>query len=335
MAATHYFQQPFPERTGGQKRRRDDDEQDEDKPDTEKEDAPEDHESEAEKPVDFPHAPLKRTKPPSDRKRASPRNIKAQHVAVLTAILHKCMLEGDYIRAGRAFSKLLRLEMRGLKPDLRQFGLWGIGAEILLRRRGADSSDDVEDMSSQSTSLPQQGFQAARAYYDRLILQYPFRKANPTAVSALHFNLAMFGVWIFEVQERSQSALSALEDGMEASDVLEDLGVDTIENDVSEGIDAQPLIKAWELEQARTIEGRIERLTLGPPFDKDAQLLRLGGMVALWISDLLKALQKSQGEVIGAHHKASAQFRMATENGASIWKQAEDAAHVPDDDSDD
>lgn len=329
MAAVHYFQQPFIERIAGKKRQRDEDDQNEDKPKDEQ--VEEDHCIETEVPADFPHAPLKRNDKQAVRKHASRKNVKAQHIAVLTTILHKCMLEGDYLRAGRAFSTLLRIEMRGSKPDLRQFGLWGIGAEILLRRGGDAARDDAEDIPSQSPVSPQRGFQAARAYYDRLILQYPFRKAHPTAVSELHFNLAMFGVWIFEVQNQSQSALTALESGVDASEVLTDLGVDTFGAGMSEELDAQPLIKSWELEQARSIESRIERLTLGPPFDKDAQLLRLGGMVALWISDLLKSLQKSQGEVVEARHKASSHLRRAKENGASIWKQAEDAAQISED----
>lgn len=61
-------------------------------------------------------------------------NLRFQHLGVLTAIVHRCMLEGDYVRAGRAWGMVLRENYRSFSMDVRNEDRWGVGAEILLRR---------------------------------------------------------------------------------------------------------------------------------------------------------------------------------------------------------
>lgn len=62
--------------------------------------------------------------------------LKRHHLAVLTTIMHHCLLQGDYIRAGRAWGMILRTEVSGTRPNIQSHGLWGIGAEILLQAEG-------------------------------------------------------------------------------------------------------------------------------------------------------------------------------------------------------
>ena len=279
-----------------------------------------------EQPPNFPHAPLVTGARVSHSRRTRANNVKRHHVAVLNTLLHKWMLDGDYIRAGRAFSMLLRLEMGGLKIDLRKDGLWGIGAEILLR-----SSLTSSENSTKAWFSPD-GFRAARAYYDRLILQYPHRKTHQHIVSSLHFNVAMFGVWIFQVQDRSQAQLQALERGSGPDEILDDLGISLSEIDKSSTPDVYRSIKEWELKQARTIQDHIEHITLVPPFDKDPQHLKLSGMISLWIMNLLRATSKPDADIKTEQKKAMSQFRLTKDNGGIVWKEAELATQPAEED---
>lgn len=52
-----------------------------------------------------------------------------RHLSTLTAIMHRCLHDGDIPRAKRAFNLLLRTK----DVDIRVNGLWNIGVEILMR----------------------------------------------------------------------------------------------------------------------------------------------------------------------------------------------------------
>jgi hypothetical protein len=328
MRDVHYFRSPYPERPSQKKRAPEGDEEDDDDgqaviaiDDDEESDGMETA------PPHYPHAPLQRSKsaqPVEDDLPEKHRNTKKQHLAVLTTMLYKCMLEGDYLRAGRAFSILLRVESRGKKHDLRIHGLWNIGAELLLRK-----NDSLVDEPDDSLSFTQGGFKAARAFYKRLILQYPYKGTVPHLVSQLHFCLAMFGTWIFQVQDHSQSAMKALERGLTAEDVIFEYNLYTAEEDIGSNDDGYAAIKAWELEQAREIRYEIEQLTIKPPHDKDAHLIELSGMVSLWLMDLMKTLGKSSSDISEQKISASTKFKAAREGGAAVWKEAElHAQHI-------
>jgi hypothetical protein len=320
MTNIQYFRSPFLEQEVSERKRQRDDDQDEEE---QGENSSHDEDL-VDRPIDFPHAPLpsrdangKPIKKP--RVGGKRRNIKRQHVEVLNTILYKCMLDGDYIRAGKAFGMLIRLELVGLKPDLRKNGLWGVGAEILLRR---DASATLNDGNTASW-FSQAGFQSAKAYYDRLILQYPWRSNHPSMVSGLHFNLAMFGVRIFQIQDRSQSMSAALESGTSVEDITLELEIDPVTDEEHDEPDGYTVIKTWELEQARSILDLMRGMANKPPFDKDNQLLALSGMVSLWVADLAKSLNKAPADIREEYGKASESFGKATKNGASIWPQAE------------
>jgi len=331
MADVHYFRSPFL-RSELKRVRKDNDDDDEDEEEQSSDDrgqkqnqASDDgklDEAPDELPLNFPHAPLSTKDLGTVSHRNKIKTVKRRHIAILTTILHKCMLDGDYVRAGRAFSMLLRLEMRGSKIDVRKDGLWGIGAEILLRR----DFSSVEDTATKPTWFSQEGFRAARAYYDRLILQYPHRRTHPHLVSSIHFNVAMFGIWVFQIQDRSQSLLQSLENGSSMDEILTALGISSPEDDDSTAPDMYQSIKESELEQARAIQNHIEHVTLNPPFDKDPQHHKLLGMISLWIADILKALSKSTGEIAIELKKAASQFRLCANNGGIVWKEAELAA---------
>lgn len=226
-------------------------------------------------------------------------NIRFQHLGALTAILHRCMLQGDYVRAGRAWGLILRESYRGFQMDVRNEMRWGIGAEILLRRDqqetstslGTSKTPDMED--STPLNFTAKGFAEAREYYERLILNHPFSKSSPQSISSLHFYPAMFGLWVYVTQEESNMARkdAATRQDEESEGFSEDEGSESEfgqrRKQQSRTGAAISSIRAQELEQAQQIATRMDQLLGSPPYSDSPELLELRGMVSLWIGDLL------------------------------------------------
>lgn len=224
--------------------------------------------------------------------------IRLQHLSVLTAILHKCLLQRDYIRAGRAWGLLLREEFRGFAMDERNEGRWGVGADILLRRGQQEVSQqfarpDFDAPASQDrTALPftRKGFEEAKEYYERLILHHPYSKSAPHAISALSFYPAMFGLWIYVTQEESQVARNnIILDSEDSSELSDDEG-SSADFGRHESNNKRALIagiRRRELEEAQKIATRMDMVLATPPYSDSPDLLELRGMVSLWIGDLL------------------------------------------------
>ncbi|KAL5339558.1 extracellular mutant protein 11-domain-containing protein [Aspergillus crustosus] len=272
----------------------------------------------------FPHGPAKETNrrvetrrsilkqasalsPPlyTPQSAAHQGNLRLRHLAVLTSMLHRCLLGGDYIRAGRAWGLVIREHFGGRPIDVRTEDRWGIGAEILLRKDHQISSALAEDPESGSgqhrggngklTKLlfTRKGFEDAKEYYETLIVLHPYQKTAPNAISALHFYLAMFGLWIYITQEESKTARSALDERDPASfgEASDDDDVDS-ENDSHTGWRDRHQrlaadIRANELTEADRIAGRMDGIITSPPYSDSPELLELRAMVSLWIADLL------------------------------------------------
>lgn len=223
-------------------------------------------------------------------------NIRFQHLGVLTAIVHRCMQQGDYVRAGRAWGLILRENYRGFQMDVRNETRWGIGAEILLRRDqqelsanpGANKTPNPAGGTHWAFTL--EGFAEAKEYYERLILNHPFMKSSPHSVSSLNFYPAMFGLWVYVTQEQSKVARkdAALRQE-EESDGFSDEGSESDIEQRRKQRDKNIIssIRAQELGQAQQIALRMDQLLGSPPYSDSPELLELRGMISLWIGDLL------------------------------------------------
>jgi len=317
--------------------------------------SPDSGDDDAVEPIDYPHAPLKRNvelPPELDASTVEQRNVKRQHLAVLNTILHKSLLDQDFCRAGRVFGMLLRVDFNGRRVDLRKNELWGIGAEILLRHdvqqspgtysmgaEGARSdSENAENIDLGPIWFSDKGFDAAKTYYDRLILQFPHRKGRPQDISAVHFYPAMFGLWIFQTQNRAIRAKAQLEKAHFDSDSSGSMSNGTgHENDSSRSKPQRPglrKIETRELQDAKEIAERIDGLTLLPPFDRDVQLLKLKGMVALWLADLLhrndpvtmmhvKEQRDKASDAFATAHRCGGEIDQSTRNSIESDQQSQ------------
>jgi len=259
--------------------------------------------------------------------------LRMQHLSVLTAILQRCLLEGDIPRASRAWAMLIRAQIAGAAVDIRSSGYWGIGAELLIRsgetearnrfHEDSDYEADDEDNSDESGNVRKQdegrwgskeGLEKAKAYFERLILQYPYKRQFHESVSALDFWPAMVSCEVYGIQHEQQQSLKKVaraeekDEDQDASDSDSDVFEDA-ESHISEEENddfaieqkrknkrrRQKTEKRWvqrdEVRQtallaAETIAGRMDELMTTPPFSDSHALLRLRGMLALYIGDL-------------------------------------------------
>ncbi|KAL8810248.1 MAG: hypothetical protein Q9223_005422 [Gallowayella weberi] len=226
--------------------------------------------------------------------------LRQQHYTILTSLLHRCLLEKDYVRASRAWGMLLRLEVNGQPLDIRVQERWGIGAELLLRGEGVSGTPHCEDIYLSLESLMR-----AKDYYERLIIQYPFRKTSPESTSSLTFYPVMFGVWIYSIQLRYkvtvQDTVQSLE-GMDRtrSDATSDKGFE--DSDSSDGgtqINVQRAALRRALQQAQEVVERLRELLISPPYSDDAGLWKLLGNLYLWLNQLSDQISTSLSSTIG------------------------------------
>ena len=231
-------------------------------------------------------------------------SFKRRHVDNLTFILHRCMLKGDWARASRAWALLIRTEIAGRGIDVRRNSRWSIGAELLMRGRGDavgnpksevtedDATAPVPEDDADMPAFSLEGFKLARDYYERLILQYPHTARTARMFNATVVYPALFSIRIYEVQERSTRSKKAL-GNRNARRVSED-EEDGASTDSTDTITSQSMkqIVTDELTQALPIAKRMDELLSDPPYDSDAELLRLRGMVGRWLAHLHDQLAK-------------------------------------------
>ncbi|KAI9830664.1 MAG: hypothetical protein M1826_004493 [Phylliscum demangeonii] len=225
---------------------------------------------------------------PASAQAAVDHSLRHHHLSVLTTVLHRCLLAGDYARAGRTWGLLLRTKFRGKPVDLLAENRWGVGAEILLRRQDGgggrleeDEDEDEDDRSQRVRVAPQytrHGFLHAKEYYERMVLQYPFYYTCAARVNPLDFYPALFSAWIYVAQQERRELMSFGDGDGHGNGHDERPG----RNDA----DRLVLIRQRERVDADAIAARLDELMLAPPYIDRAEFWRLRGMVALWRADL-------------------------------------------------
>lgn len=228
-------------------------------------------------------------------------SLKSRHLSNLTAILHQCMLNEDWTRANRVWAILLRIEVGGDGIDIRKHGRWTIGAELLMKRHLTQPAATPQGDTAAGRFIAEEGFQLARAYYDRLILQYPHsQQMQHSIVTARAIYPALFNVWIYGIQDAAKRArekvqLKSTNDQTPSSDATSSTSSsdDSVEEesmirwpDDHKDFSRMRDIFLHELEEAQAVAARLDELMLSPTYDKESYLRRLQGMVALWRADI-------------------------------------------------
>lgn len=217
------------------------------------------------------------------------RGLRQHHLKSMTAVLHRCFSDCDFIRAGRAWAMLLRAEQRGQSIDLRTHDRWGVGAEVLMQCEShmAHNFEDTSDSTFKRKMKPEI-LAKAKEYYERVGLQYPYHKASPNASRALNSSIAMFSLWICTVKEWSSIASNEDIDeaDLEANDGVQSSYASDIERDHYQ---KREQVKKDTLKSAYEIVARLNQLLVSPPYSDSANLWKLCGGTFLWIADLLAA----------------------------------------------
>ncbi|KAJ8064185.1 hypothetical protein OCU04_006536 [Sclerotinia nivalis] len=282
-----------------------------------------------------------------DEKKTGRSNLRIQHLSVLVAIMMRNLGEGDMERAGRAWALLLRMQIAGKGVEIRKTGYWGIGAELLMR--GAVNQQrkewwevDAEEASGDEANIDSdwepkgddkgerggeegeekrygtaEGLLKVKDYYERLILQYPYKRQFHGSVNALDFWPAMLGCEIYGIQFEHKAGLRKIakqaekdEEGdisdSDISDEEEEMDDDDEEGDPGDKAFAahqrrqdrlhkRRKEKRWEerdevrrtaLVATELVAQRMDELMTTPPYSDSKVLIRLRGMIALYIGDL-------------------------------------------------
>ena len=223
--------------------------------------------------------------------------LRQRHLQTMIAVLHRCLSERDYIRAGRAWAMLLRAEQGGQSTDLRTYDRWGVGAEILIQRESQMAQRTLDhkarEISNSTFNLrvKPESMEKAKEYYERVVLQYPYRKAFPFATGALNFFIAMFSLCIYTVQERNSIALITASSSNEDIDKTNAEANGNVQS--SSASDAEPdryqkckQVERDTLQSAQEIAAQLNGLLVSPPYSDNAKLRKLRDEVSLWIADL-------------------------------------------------
>ncbi|KAI0013103.1 hypothetical protein F4779DRAFT_476882 [Xylariaceae sp. FL0662B] len=234
-----------------------------------------------------------------------------KHLNTLTAVMHRCLNDGDVPRAKRAFGLLLRTK----DVDIRLKNLWAVGSEILMRdgeteegrrRQATDQDQDPfaaaggDTGEGQQSALPHRWGSAAnidtvRKYFESLIQQYPYDPHRPNLTSAIDFWPALFGIEIYNLDTEFRRALcrvkTELEDEGEEEMAFSDEYLEARRQQREESRQEMAWAARDELRQetqivVEQIATRMDQVLENPPYSTHQELLRLRGNVSLFIADL-------------------------------------------------
>ncbi|KAI1857676.1 hypothetical protein JX265_011091 [Neoarthrinium moseri] len=240
-----------------------------------------------------------------------------KHLNTMVAILHRCLHAGDITRAKRAFSLLIRTK----DVDIRLNEMWTIGTEILMRdgeeqrreeasrlEQGSTGVED-EDRSDPTSKSPARWGSASnidkvRSYLEGLIQQHPYDPHLTRLTSAVDFWPALFSIEIYNIDAECRRALHRLDQQSESAAADDDN--DSEPPPLSPGSEEDPESQIQRREHGRRevhwagrdevrseaqtaaqqIAARMDQLMENAPYATHVELLRLRGMLALWLGDL-------------------------------------------------
>ena len=255
---------------------------------------------------------------------AKHRSARLRHLAALTAIMHRCLTEEDVGRARRALGLLLRTRDVDLRSaHLWAVGseilVRGGGPELAgaaePRRRGEGEGEDGGAPLRLRWDAPG-GAARARAYLEALAQQHPHDAHRPHLTSALDFWPALFGLEIHGVDAELRRAMRRLDVDVDGGAEEEGAvgvmhgrfyGDNDDDDDDGDGVygreegererggrtrdededdAARDEIRREARDAALAVAARMDRVMEAAPFTKHRELLRLRGMLSVFVADL-------------------------------------------------
>ncbi|KAI1499344.1 hypothetical protein F5X99DRAFT_286005 [Biscogniauxia marginata] len=217
-----------------------------------------------------------------------------KHVNTITAIMHRCLSNGDITRAKRAFGLLVQTK----EIDIRLNNLWAVGSEILMRD-GETAQSNIQAPNSRWGSAA--NVEKVKDYFENLIQQHPYDPHRPHLTSAINFWPALFGIEVYNLNAEFQRASNELDSEEEEADA----GVDDSPGQMAyseEELDhrrqrreearfesqwaAKNEIRQETQTAAQRIATRMDQLMEDAPYSTHRELLHLRGNISLFIADL-------------------------------------------------
>ncbi|KAG6072941.1 hypothetical protein E4U31_007993 [Claviceps sp. LM219 group G6] len=148
------------------------------------------------------------------------------YLDMLLRSTHQLLDEGKVGKSAKLFGIIIQLRLGGRPIDIRQYNLWAIGAEIIMRTG--------EEETMRELGLPNQSFNSVgsytriripgrwgsntnisrlKAYLEELMQKYPYDRKFPNAVSAIDFQLALFACEIFNCRAEFTAEAGSLDEG--------------------------------------------------------------------------------------------------------------------------
>lgn len=245
------------------------------------------------------------------RRAKAMRDAQDQHLGVLTNVILRALEEGDLARAKRAFGLVRRTEVRGKPVDLRRKALWSLGAEVLMRdgeeeaaaaaAARAGGGGGVGDEDAQPIPPRRRRWGAAanmpqlRAYLEGLIRQYPYNRLHPNSISDVDFYPVLFGCEFYNTWAEHRLGIERVEQDADAwSDDIEireepytdDMDLDRLTARDRRLRQSKADLGTNAMATMRDIAKRMDALMENSPYKTSVDMLRLRGMVALYVGDL-------------------------------------------------
>lgn len=132
----------------------------------------------------------------------------------------------------------------------------------------------------------QEGFELAKQYYERLILEFPYRMWRSGSLCALHFYPLMFNLWIARIESQYKLAAAPFERHNNGESGTSSEAKDISEEILMEHTDELDGIRRATLERATELAKRMDEVMQSFPQSDDATLWHLRGNVHLWMGDL-------------------------------------------------
>ncbi|KAG6066336.1 hypothetical protein E4U16_000267 [Claviceps sp. LM84 group G4] len=151
------------------------------------------------------------------------------YLDMLLRSTHQFLDEGKVGKSAKLFGIIIQLRLGGRPIDIRQYNLWAIGAEIIMRTG--------EEETMRELGLPNKFFNSVggytriripgrwcsntnisrlKAYLEELMQKYPYDRKFPNAVSAIDFQLALFACEIFNCHAEFTAEAGCLDTMMES-----------------------------------------------------------------------------------------------------------------------
>lgn len=266
----------------------------------------------------------------SHAKTLTPRQSKTAHLGSqldnLLRSTHQLLDEGKVEKSAKLFAIILQLRLNGRPIDIRQYNLWAVGAEIImrggeedrLRRLGLQSKATDCGGSYTHIRVPLRwgsntNINKLRAYMEELIQKYPYDRKFPRVVSAIDFQLALKACEIFNCHAQFVAEISRLTG--ERQTWQEDIipHATSHQREVNTHDDSFGMMDGYdattsharsnvEIEHIRnqicttitTIAAEMDAMIDNPPYSGNKYFLHLRAIASLMIADLLVFTSKGE-----------------------------------------